>query len=148
MSDRTNALADELLGLKNANGVINPTEAVAWARKNKKSVLHANLEWDDGIAAERWRITQVRQLIAVHIIDADGGRQFVSLSIDRKHDGSNGYRSMEDVVARPDLREIMLKDALSELERIQERYKKLTELQPVWERAEEVRTRRRPKAAA
>ena len=29
MSDRTNAIADELLKLKNANGVINPTEAVA-----------------------------------------------------------------------------------------------------------------------
>jgi len=39
-------------------------------------------------------------------------------------------------------------DALAELERIQTRYKKLTELQPVWERAEQVRSRRRVSKAA
>ena len=148
MSDRTNAIADELLALKNETGVINPAAAVAWARENKKSTLHANLEWDDGIAGERWRVSQVRQLIAIHIVDPDGGRRFVSLSIDRRHDGSNGYRSLDDVVARPDLREIMLRDALLDLERIQERYKKLTELQPVWEAAEQTRQKRSRKAAA
>lgn len=148
MSERTNAIADELLALKSESGVVNPAAAVEWARKNKKSTLHANLEWDNSIAGERWRVSQVRQLIAIHIVDAEGGRRFVSLSIDRKHDGSNGYRSLDDIVARPDLREIMLKDALAELERVQERYKKLTELQPVWEQAAVVRERRRPKAAA
>ena len=148
MSDRTNAIADELLALKNETGVINPAAAVAWARENKKSTLHANLEWDDGIAGERWRVSQVRQLIAIHIVDAEGGRRFVSLSIDRKHDGSNGYRSLEDIVGRPDLREIMLKDALADLERMQERYKKLSELEPVWQQAEAVRKTRSRKAAA
>jgi hypothetical protein len=142
MSDRTNAIADELLALKNANGVINPATAVEWARKNKKSTLHANLEWDDGVAAERWRVSQVRQLIAIHIVDAEGGRRFVSLSIDRKHDGSNGYRSLEDVIGRQDLRSIMLADALADLERVQARYSKLSELQPVWDAADEARQKR------
>ena len=148
MSDRTNALADELLALKSESGVINPAGAVEWARKHKQSTLHANLEWDDSIAGERWRVSQVRQLIAIHIVDSDGGRRFVSLSIDRKHDGSNGYRSLEDIVGRPDLREIMLKDALADLERMQERYSKLSELQPVWDAADETRKRRSRKAAA
>jgi hypothetical protein len=147
MSDRTDSISAELLKLKNKDGIINPAKAVEWARENTKSHLHANLEWDDTVAGERWRVSQVRQLIAVHIVDAEGGRRFVSLSIDRKHDGSNGYRSLEDVVGRPDLREIMLKDALADLERVQERYKKLTELQTVWEAAATVRERRRPKAA-
>jgi hypothetical protein len=148
MSDRTDGIASELLKLKNEDGIINPAKVVDWARRNTKSHLHANLEWDDGVAAARYRVWQVRALISVHITDAEGGRRFVSLSIDRKHDGSNGYRSLEDVVARPDLREIMLKDALAELERMQERYKKLTELEPVWQQAEVVRTRRGRKAAA
>jgi hypothetical protein len=148
MSDRTNAIADELLALKSETGVINPAGAVAWARENKKSTLHANLEWDDSIAGERWRVSQVRQLIALHITDAEGGRRFVSLSIDRRHDGSNGYRELGDVVAQPNLREIMLKDALADLERMQERYKKLSELEPVWQQAEAVRKTRTRKAAA
>jgi len=148
MSDRTDSIGTELTKLKNEAGVINPAKVVEWARTHKKSALHANLEWDDEIAGERYRVWQVRTLISVHIVDAEGARRFVSLSIDRKHDGSNGYRSLEDVVARPDLREVMLRDALADLERIQERYKKLTELEPVWQRAAEVRERRRPKAAA
>jgi hypothetical protein len=148
MSDRTDGVAAELLKLKTVDGIINPSAAVEWARKNKKSLLHRSLEWDDGIAAERYRIWQVRALISVHIVDAEGSRRFVSLSIDRKHDGSNGYRSLEDIVARPDLREIMLADALADLERIQARYTKLTELAPVWEGAAQVRERRTRKSAA
>jgi hypothetical protein len=148
MSDRTDGISAELLKLKNEDGIINPANVVAWARKHPKSVLHANLEWDDGVAAARYRVWQVRALISVHIVDPDGGRRFVSLSIDRKHDGSNGYRAMDDVVARQDLREIMLKDALADLERMQARYTKLTELQPVWAAAGTVRERRRPARAA
>jgi hypothetical protein len=148
MSDRTDGIATELLKLKNGNGVINPAKAVEWAAKNTKSHLHAALEWDNTVAGERWRISQVRQLIAVHIVDAEGGRRFVSLSVDRKHDGSNGYRELGDVIGRSDLREIMLKDALAELERVQDRYKKLSELQPVWDAAEQARARRRPAKAA
>ena len=148
MSDRTNAIADELLKLKNSAGVINPAEAVKWAKANPESHLHGSLEWDDTIAGERWRVSQVRQLIAIHIVDADGGRRFVSLSIDRRHDGSNGYRSLEDVVGRPDLREIMLRDALADLERVQARYSKLTELQPVWDAADQTRAKRASRKAA
>ncbi len=148
MSDRTDGIATELLKLKNDSGVINPAEAVTWARTNRKSRLHAALEWDNDVAGERYRIWQVRSLISIHITDPDGGRRFVSLSIDRKHDGSNGYRSLEDIAARPDLREIMLKDALADLERVQARYSKLSELQPVWEQADAVRQKRVRKAAA
>ena len=148
MSDRTDGIAVELLKLKNDNGVINPTEVVKWARTNKKSHLHGSLEWDDSVAGERWRLWQVRALISVHIVDADGGRRFVSLSIDRKHDGSNGYRPLDDIIGRPDLRAIMLRDALADLERIQARYAKLSELAPVWEQADQVRKTRGRKAAA
>jgi hypothetical protein len=148
MSDRTDSIAAELLALRNGNGVINPAEAVAWAKRNPKSRLHETLEWDDDIAGERWRVWQVRQMISIHIVDADGGRRFVSLSIDRKHDGSNGYRPLDEVMGRPDLREIMMTDALHDLERVQHRYQKLTELQEVWAAADKARARRKTKAAA
>jgi len=148
MSDRTDNIGVELLNLKNEDGIINPSKAVEWARANKKSHLHASLEWDDTIAGERWRVSQVRQLIAVHIVDAEGGRRFVSLSIDRKHDGSNGYRELGDVIGRPDLREVMLRDALADLERVQARYSKLTELQPVWDAADQTRAKRASRKAA
>lgn len=145
MSDRLDTLTDELLALRNTKGLINPAEAVHWARRNRKSRLHAHLTWDDEVAGERYRIWQIRELISVHIVDNDGGRRFVSLSVDR---GSGGYRTVEQVMGRVDLREIMVADALADLERMQRRYEKLPELQAVWAAAETVKAqRRKPKAA-
>ena len=143
---RDNSIALELLALKNANGLVNPTEVVAWARRNHNSRLHGALEWDDDVAGEKWRIAQVRSLIAVHVTDAEGMRGLVSLSIDRTP-GNNGYRGLDDVISRPDLRDVMMQDALAELERVQAKYARLTELQEVWEAADKVRTRKRRKAA-
>ena len=148
MSERSASISRELLKLRNANGVINPADVVAWAKTHTKSHLHAALEWDDEIAGERWRVQQVRQLIVLNIVDADGGRQFVSLSCDRKHDGSNGYRPLSDVIGRADLRDIMVQDALADLERMQQRYERLTELQSVWAEADRLRSKRSRKTAA
>jgi hypothetical protein len=145
MSDRLDSLTDELTALRNANGLINPVEAVNWARRNRKSKLHAHLTWDDGIAGERYRVWQIRELISVHIVDNEGGRRFVSLSVDR---GTGGYRPIGEIIGRVDLREIMVADALADLERMQRRYEKLTELQTIWAAADEVKAqRKRPKAA-
>jgi hypothetical protein len=142
------AIADELLALRNDNGVINPAHVVVWAKDNPASRLHASLEWDDSLAAERWRREQVRTLIAVHVVDADGSRKLISLSIDRT--ASGGYRPIDEVMNSTSLREVMLKDALSELDRVQKKYEKLQELERVWTAASRVREGRasRRKAAA
>jgi hypothetical protein len=145
MSDRTNTIREELLALRNPNGLINPAAAVQWAKRNKKSALHSALTWDDGVAADRYRVWEVRELIAIHIVDAHGGRQFVALSIDRP---TGGYRPINEVMARVDLREVMLADALDELKRVQTRFNQLTELSEVWQAADKVSERlRKPKAA-
>jgi len=145
VSERTDSLAAELLKLQNADGKIVPAEAVKWARRNKRSRLHAALEWDDEIAGERYRIWQVRELIAVHITEDGASRRFVSLSIDRSE---GGYRQLDDVMARQDLKEIMLGDALAELERTQRKYDRLTELSEVWQAAAAARRRHTPQREA
>jgi hypothetical protein len=141
-------IANELLELRNDNGVINPAHVVDWARENPASRLHASLEWDDSLAAERWRREQVRTLIAVHVVDADGSRKLISLSIDRT--ASGGYRPLDEVLGQPTLREVMLKDALADLDRVQKKYERLQELERVWLAASQVREGRasRRKAAA
>ena len=122
-------VASELLRLERG-GLIKPVEAVAWARGHPQSALYAELEWDDSIAGEQYRIQQVRQLIQVFVEPVHQTRQFVSLSIDRV--GGGGYRRIESVMGQQDLRTILLKDAFSELGRMQERYQALTELDRVW----------------
>jgi hypothetical protein len=129
MSERIEGIGTELLKLRDKEGKISAAGAVEWAAKNKKSHLHAALEWDDAIAGVAHRVWQVRNLIAVHVLDAEGSRRFVSLSIDR---GEGGYRQISDVMSSADLRKVMLDDALAELERMQKKYRHLQELETVW----------------
>lgn len=139
MSDRSDAIGAELLALRDENGLINAQGAVQWARSNCQSHLHAALVWDDAIAGERYRVWQVRQLISVNIVDAHGDRQFVSLSVDR---ASGGYRPIADVMSQAELRDIMVSDALADLEKMEKRYQKLTELSRIWVEAGKVRGNR------
>ena len=129
-------VASELLRLERG-GLIQPKAAVEWSRAHPSSALHAELEWDDAIAGEQYRIQQVRQLIQVFVEPVHHTRQYVSLSIDRV--GGGGYRHINSVMNTPDLRTVLLQDALRELERMQERYQALTELDRVWAAADAAR---------
>lgn len=136
-------IQQELLALKNEEGLIVAEAAVDWAKTNPTSALHKSLEWDNASAAHNWRVWQVRKLIAIHIVTNEGGRQAVSLTIDRQREGG-GYRQMEDVLRSKSLREALLEDALNELDRVQQRYKTVSELAEVWSAKDKVRTRRKP----
>ena len=133
--NRTNVAA-ELLRLERG-GLIQPKAAVEWARAHPSSALYAELEWDDSIAAEAYRIQQVRQLVAIFVNPQTLTRQYVSLSVDRVEGG--GYRRIESVMNTPDLRTVLLQDALHELERMQAKYKELQELDRVWVAVAQVR---------
>jgi hypothetical protein len=128
MTERSEGVRQELLDLKGPDGTINPRSAVQWASDNQDSWLYASLEWRNRVAAEEYRVWQVRQLIAVYILP-EGPREFVSLTIDR---ATGGYRETAEVLRREDLRMIMLKDALAELDRMRERYQALQQLADVW----------------
>lgn len=130
MSEHTDRLRDELLALRGNDGLIDPAHCVSWAGENPKSDLHAALCWDDAVAAQRYRIWQVRTLIAIKIVDAEGVREFVSLSTDRTRGG--GYREAADVLHNDDLMEILLSDGLDELERLRRRFGMVPKLAPVW----------------
>jgi hypothetical protein len=145
------SVKSELLEIQAAdeNGLLHPSAVVAWARANTASALHRLIEWDDRTAADSHRLWQVRQIIQLHIVAEDGTPQAVSLTIDRRSGG--GYRKISDVLQAPDLREVMLNDALDELERVRTKYERVTELARVWAEAqatqERVGTRRRGRRA-
>lgn len=134
-------IRDELTALQQRDGLLRPEAAVAWAREHNQSALHGALEWNDTIAAEAHRLQQVRQLIALHVVNEKGIRAMVSLTIDRT--GAGGYRDIESVLATPDLREVLLADALAELERMRAKYESLVELAKVWDEIHRVQTAQR-----
>lgn len=140
------AIRSELLQIKAADpdGLLLAPKAVAWASEHPDSALHKALEWDDAKAGQEYRISQVRQLIRLHVVTAEGEPQLVSLTFDRV--GSGGYRDISDVLKSRELTEIMLADALAELERVQAKYARVKELSGVWE--ELTKVKRRPRARA
>ena len=130
----------ELLRLQQADpdNILRPVEVIEWAKDNPDSELYRSLEWDDEKAAHEFRLHQVRTLIQLHVVTENREPMLVSLSIDRKNPGG-GYRSVNDVIERPDLREILLEDALAELARVQRKYEAVMTLKSVWEEADRVR---------
>lgn len=133
-------IKDELLNLQAASGgLLKAEEAVAWASNNQESALYRSLEWDDVKAGHEYRVWQVRRLIAIHITTKEGVRQMVSLTIDRIDGG--GYRDINAVISSPEMRTVMLADALAELDRVKLKYESLRELTEVWDAANRVRSR-------
>jgi len=130
-------IKDELLKLKNSDGFLNPSEVVAWAKNHPASEIYGSLLWDDKKAGYLYRVEQVRGLIQTHLVNVTGQRETVSLTIDRSAD--TGYRDLKDVLPVPTLRQVLLADALNELERMHKKYEHLQELVTVWEATAQVR---------
>lgn len=116
-------------------GILRAEEVVSWAAENKDSAIHQAIEWRDDVAAQSYRIAQVRQLIAVHVVNEQGVRQLVSLTIDR---GEGGYRTLDAVMQNSNMRQVLLSDALADLERLRAKYGTLQELARVFEEAEAI----------
>ncbi len=135
------SIRSELLSIQHADtqNVLHAADALRWAAENPDSSLYRVIEWDDTKAAYEYRLNQVRHLIQLHVVNEDQSPLLVSLSIDRPYGG--GYRSIDDVGNIPDLREVMLSDALAELERVQSKYARVQELNRVWLEVEVARQR-------
>ena len=128
-------------------GVIQPEAVIEFAR-DPETALHGAFCWDDGEAAAQYRLWQARQVIRVCVTireDVKGPpiRAYVSLQEDR---GDVGYRLLDDVMSDAEMRDRLLAQALTELNRWKIRYQQLRELAPVFEAAEQVAKRtRKPK---
>lgn len=128
--DRSKQIEQELATIKGNKELLNPADVVAWATKNKTSALHSCFTWDDAEAGKEYRLWEARRLIALHIVTEGGERRTVSLAIDRKKGG--GYREIKDVARQPDLRKMMLQEAMAELNRIRHKYEAIKELAAVF----------------
>ncbi len=121
---------------KKYGGKLYPQQVVAEA-KNKTSPLHNSFEWNDGEAAEQWRLHQARNLIRAQVIIIPGHsepiRAFVSLTTDRKDNG--GYIAIAKVMSEEDLMEQMIEDATNELQVFTKKFNMVKELSEVNEAA-------------
>lgn len=133
----------EILAIKasSPDGMFHVESGHDWAVAHPESDLHRALEWNDATAGYQWRLSQIRQLVRLHVVNDDGAPQLVSLSFDRSKAG--GYRDLSDVLGDRTLTDVLLRDALDDLERVRKKYETVTELARVWEAAAVVQTKSR-----
>lgn len=128
------------------DGQLRPVDVVE-AAKPLDSPLHSRFEWDDSEAAQRYRLWQARQLIAVTVEYIGSGKEailsrvFVSLTSDRRD--STGYRTTVSVMSDNERREQLLADALKEMETFQKKYAEVQQLATVFAEMRKVKQRTR-----
>lgn len=117
---------DEISGLES----ITPQNVLEKA-KNKGSELHKCFEWDDSVAAEKYRLSQARQIIRYLVVtpvqeEATPVRVF-QISSER-----NTYQKNSFFMVNQNEYRILLDRAKAELQAIKKRYATLSELEEVF----------------
>jgi hypothetical protein len=143
----------ELIRMQNPEGKLIGKEIVLWAQENPKSALHDKFTWDKDKAAWEYWLEEARRLIRLHIkvhpVTERPVRTYVSVKADRAVAGG-GYRLLDQMLSRKKTREMVLSEALDELQRWERKYQHLTELAEVFAASRSVRAKaaRQTKAQA
>ena len=108
---------DELID--NSHEAVGTEEILADAR-HARSPLHTAFEWDENVAAERFRRKQAKALVGNLVVEKDGTptrtRAFVYVS-HPEHEGRHVYLNVRSAMARPEFREQVIEQAIHSLER-------------------------------
>lgn len=140
MSNQQVYQALEKIRNKHPKGLLRPTDVVKAARAPSHP-LHSKFTWDDGRAAELYRLEEARRLIRISVtVVASRGEPthaYVSLTTHRNED--DGYHHLEAALTNRDLRYQLLSDAFAEMEIFQRKYQHLKELAEVFSAIEQAR---------
>ena len=109
---------------------ITPQNVLEKAR-NKKSELHKCFEWDDSVAAEKYRLSQARQIIQLLVITPEQ-EDVTPVRIFQITSERNEYKENRFFVENKDEYRILLGRAKTELQAIKKRYATLSELEDVF----------------
>ena len=105
-------------------------EGVVNLARNEDSILHEMFEWDDSVAAEKYRNQQARQIITsiqVNVIADEERPKQVRAFVTTKKD--TFYEPIEKVVKDTDKYALLLERAYKELNAIKLKYSTLIEIQ-------------------
>lgn len=118
------AIGAELAGIA-ATGGLTPLAVVDAARK-PTSAMHKLFDWNDEIAAEKWRLVQARSVIRhIHIVDDDQEVRPAFLSVNI---GETKYEPIQNVMKSRDMQAAVLAAAKRDLDAYMMRYKSLKEI--------------------
>lgn len=109
---------------------VTPQQLVEAAR-DESTELHKCFEWDDTIAAEKWRLHQARQVFCFLVIREEEPKpEDVPVRVWHKND-SGGYKRAELVFRQEDEYQKLLQAAYAELRAFKIKYARLQELSEI-----------------
>lgn len=131
---------DRIESIRAERGRVHAADLVDDARPDD-APLHPCFEWDDSTAAEKFRVSQARQVlenlicVPIEAPESQPLRAFIAIGAPNEpHD----YTPLSTVMSDEELRRKALRAALEELNRIKARYAELRELSKVWEALEQI----------
>ena len=113
------------------DGLASPQAIVNRARP-KKSPLHPAFEWEDTLAAEAYRRDQARSLVTNFELVFEEGNSLPAM-VNVRVNKQRGYMPTEKAMEDSDLRNQVLKQALTQLLGLEKRFKSLSELSGVFQ---------------
>lgn len=120
---------DECERLESSGG-LTPRRLVD-ASRPEDAPLHKCFEWDDGVAAERWREAQASYIIRSVEVSIEEHMEPTRAFVATISDSAREYKSIGYVMRRSDSREALLDAAKRELLAFRRKYKNLYELAEV-----------------
>lgn len=132
----TKEVIKEILIVNKESGLT--AENLVEKAKSKKSSLHILFEWDNSIAAERWRVHTARLIInEVKILVGDKELYaFENISIMVESNGSGSflreYKPIIEIMNNEDYKKQLVRKALQEILYWRQRHKELTEFRKIF----------------
>ena len=132
-----NIVGKEFEAIEAENGQLTK-EAVVDRARNAANPLHDLFQWNDTIAAEEYRKVQAHKLITnLVVVQANVDSQkkpvtycaFVNVN-ERVHDEGR-YINLQKAIESEEAHELLLKNAIRELQSFKHKYETLSELRPV-----------------
>ncbi len=115
-------------------------DSIVERAKNEDSILHNLFEWDDKIAACKWRKQQARMIMCNLIVEKkeSGNSKPVQIRLYHKTDEHNEYHELSFFIQHEDEYKKLLKQAKRDLESFKVKYHILNELKPIFELVDEL----------
>ena len=111
------------------------TQEIVEKARSTDSELHKCFEWNDSIAAEKYRLTQAQNILRLLVVtknEVDREPQKTNLRVFHS-DGmrKNSYSPIQIIVKKNDEYEVLLNNALAELKSFKKKYHMLSELEEI-----------------
>jgi len=140
MSART-----ELLRLAARDGHVSPQSVLEEARP-PSSPLHRHFTWDDTVAAEKCRLIEASQLIRRYSIEIETGPEKTVRTRALVNVAPAEYVPVEQAMADPNMRNVVLQSAIKELAALRRKYEHLCDFDVAIQASAAQKKRRRATA--